>query len=340
MEQQQRQLDRMHQEREAHRLQQQEEMLRQKAQEEMQRRIQYQKEQQLKLQREAQERMLLEQQRLKEEQRKQEEAERQAEEARKREEERRELEKVLAIREEQRRKQKEALETHTAMKEKADSIPINIHLAGCHTLTKLVNHLPFPTPFVPHSNQLKVNVHPDYNSQLENTDMQMAVFLANALAECDVNDVSLKHKEGETNEIDTTSEPALVRNILAHNQRAFDVEPVIGSVNEEPLIPMEILSSHLKEEDAAERHHEGEASTSSQEGNCSRMETGANIDSVKNEGGVNDENINNSNSNMDNNSNSNSILNDQEQTAQLRKQIVSLGKQPKAQQGRKKKDMV
>uniref|UniRef100_A0A914S703 Uncharacterized protein n=1 Tax=Parascaris equorum TaxID=6256 RepID=A0A914S703_PAREQ len=116
-------------------------MQRQKAQEvarqqheEMQRRLAFQKEQQLKLQREVHERMLLEQQRLKEEQRKQsknylrtenlpvrikvdrqstfckplsalshlvqfqEEAQRLAEEARKREEEeRRELEKVMAL---------------------------------------------------------------------------------------------------------------------------------------------------------------------------------------------------------------------------------------------------
>lgn len=67
----------------------------------------------------------------------QEEAQRLAEEARKREEEeRRELEKVMAVREEQKRKQKEALEAHTAMREKAESIPINIHLGGCHALTK------------------------------------------------------------------------------------------------------------------------------------------------------------------------------------------------------------
>ncbi|EJW85575.1 hypothetical protein WUBG_03514 [Wuchereria bancrofti] len=65
------------------------------------------------------------------------------------------MEKVRAIREQQNRKQREAREAFNVMKEKADSFPIPIHLAGCHTLTKLVNHLPFPSLYLPYTNNLK-----------------------------------------------------------------------------------------------------------------------------------------------------------------------------------------
>ncbi|KHN78622.1 Nipped-B-like protein pqn-85 [Toxocara canis] len=353
LEQQQRQLDRMHQEREAARLQQQqqqEEMLRQKAQEaarqqqeEMQRRLAYQKEQQLKLQREAHERMLLEQQRLKEEQRKQEEAQRLAEEARKREEEeRRELEKVMAVREEQKRKQKEALEAHTAMREKADSIPINIHLGGCHALTKLVSHLPFPNPFLPHSNCLRVNVHPDMDAQLAQTDTNIAQYLADAISLIDITDVSLKHTEGESNDLDTNNEPFLVKNILAFNPQAFDVEPPIASTSDEG-IPMEILSSELKEETTA--HPEEQPTTDGLAVEAESAYTQPST-SVQEEAGK-EENCSPNEAPKENTAPAETTpvppkpktIQDQDQT-QLRKQIVSLGKQPKAQQGRKKKDMV
>lgn len=60
-----------------------------------------------------------------------------AEEQRKNEEkERKELEKIMAVREEQKRRQKEAEEAFIVMREKASGFPVPIHLAGCHVLTK------------------------------------------------------------------------------------------------------------------------------------------------------------------------------------------------------------
>ncbi|VDM26771.1 unnamed protein product [Toxocara canis] len=291
-------------------------MLRQKAQEaarqqqeEMQRRLAYQKEQQLKLQREAHERMLLEQQRLKKEQRKQEEAQRLAEEARKREEEeRRELEKVMAVREEQ----------------------------------KLVSHLPFPNPFLPHSNCLRVNVHPDMDAQLAQTDTNIAQYLADAVSLIDITDVSLKHTEGESNDLDTNNEPFLVKNILAFNPQAFDVEPPIASTSDEG-IPMEILSSELKEETTA--HPEEQPTTDGLAVEAESAYTQPST-SVQEEAGK-EENCSPNEAPKENTAPAETTpvppkpktIQDQDQT-QLRKQIVSLGKQPKAQQGRKKKDMV
>lgn len=46
------------------------------------------------------------------------------------------MEKVIAIKEEQKRKQKEAEEAQLAVSEKARSFPASVHLAGCHQLTK------------------------------------------------------------------------------------------------------------------------------------------------------------------------------------------------------------
>lgn len=53
------------------------------------------------------------------------------------------MEKLRAIREQQNRKQREAREAFNIMKEKADSFPIPIHLAGCHTLTKCMIYYQF-----------------------------------------------------------------------------------------------------------------------------------------------------------------------------------------------------
>ena len=46
------------------------------------------------------------------------------------------MEKVMAVREEQKRKQKEAQEAQSAMLAKARSFPASVHLAGCHQLSK------------------------------------------------------------------------------------------------------------------------------------------------------------------------------------------------------------
>uniref|UniRef100_A0A0N5AK59 Nipped-B protein n=1 Tax=Syphacia muris TaxID=451379 RepID=A0A0N5AK59_9BILA len=365
MEQQQRQLDRMHQEREAARIQQKhDELLRQKEeaarlqreqvarlqreealriqQEENQRRLAAQKEQ-----RELQERALMEQQRLREEQKKMEEAVLIAEEAKKREEERRrEMEKVMAIKEEQRRKQREAEEVQLAVSEKAQSFPAPIHLAGCHQLTKLVNYLPFPEPFLPHSNILKAYTEPNKDILLAQSDPYVVTELANAFASVNTYDIKTKHENDEDTEIDVENLPALLKAVYQMNPSVFLTSPPISlsscppqQMNENVLPEQNTvqMACFFNRSDKCETVYAVDSSSVT-------PSTSVKIEAEISSHGSVAENSNviagNNSANPLNSGASNLKVEEDEEQSQLRKQIVSFGKQPKAQQGRKKKDMV
>ncbi|CAG9530698.1 unnamed protein product [Cercopithifilaria johnstoni] len=335
LEQQQRQLDLMHQEREAARLkQQQDELLRQKAealarqqQEEEVRRIAYEKEQQFKQQREAHERLRLEQQRILEEQKRQ-------EEARKLEEQRKEIEKVRAIREQQSRKQREAREAFNIMKEKADSFPIPIHLAGCHTLTKLVNHLPFPSLYLPYTNNLKcetINVLP----RIGPTQKEILIQAVEAISQVETSDVILKHEDGETNDFDMHAAPCFVRELYEINNQAFDVD-IPESVVAPEIIDVAANTSIETEADVMERSAELQEQITLVKEDLVETNGRTDVKSLKMGTAIVSETHTPSFSDI---SKSTTVQED-EQQVQLRRQIVSLGKQPKAQQIRRKKDMV
>ncbi|MCP9261200.1 hypothetical protein DINM_004449 [Dirofilaria immitis] len=321
LEQQQRQLDLMHQEREAALLkqqqdevivtpkaealarQQQEEAARLK-QEEL-RRIAYQKEQQLKQQREAHERLRVEQQRLLEEQKRQ-------EEARKLEEQRKEVEKVRAIQEQQNRKQREAREAFNIMKEKADSFPIPIQLAGCHTLTKLVNHLPFPSLYLPYTNNLKCETIG--LPRIGPTQKKI-----------------LKHEDGETNDFDVHAAPCFVRELYEANHQIFDVD-IPQSVVDPEIIDVATDASIETETDVMEKPTELQQITLEKEDN-EETNTSTEIESLKTEAA----NISETHTPSFSDTPKSTTLQEDEQQVQLRRQIVSLGKQPKAQQIRRKR---
>ncbi|VDK74707.1 unnamed protein product [Litomosoides sigmodontis] len=343
LEQQQRQLDLMHQEREAARLkQQQDELLRQKAealalqqqeeaarlkQEEF-RRIAYQKEQQLKQQREAHERLRLEQQRILEEQKRQ-------EETRKLEEQRKEIEKVRAIREQQNRKQREAREAFNIMKEKADSFPIPIHLAGCHTLTKLVNHLPFPSLYLPYTNNLKcetINV-----PRIGPTQKEVLIQAVEAISQIETSDVILKHEDGETNDFDVLAAPCFVRELYEINSQAFDVD-IPESVVAPEIIDVAANASVEAsiETDVMEKSAELEGQITLAKEDIVESSAMTEVESLKTEA----TNVPETHSSSFSDISKPTTVQEDEQQVQLRRQIVSLGKQPKAQQIRRKKDMV
>ncbi|KAM3720051.1 Nipped-B-like protein [Dirofilaria immitis] len=340
LEQQQRQLDLMHQEREAALLkQQQDELLRQKAealarqqqeeaarlkQEEL-RRIAYQKEQQLKQQREAHERLRMEQQRLLEEQKRQ-------EEARKLEEQRKEVEKVRAIREQQNRKQREAREAFNIMKEKADSFPIPIQLAGCHTLTKLVNHLPFPSLYLPYTNNLKCETIG--LPRIGPTQKEVLIQAVEAISQIEISDVILKHEDGETNDFDVHAAPCFVRELYEANHQIFDVD-IPQSVVDPEIIDVATDASIETETDVMEKPTELQQITLEKEDN-EETNTSTEIESLKTEAA----NISETHTPSFSDTPKSTTLQEDEQQVQLRRQIVSLGKQPKAQQIRRKKDMV
>uniref|UniRef100_A0A915PUN3 Nipped-B protein n=1 Tax=Setaria digitata TaxID=48799 RepID=A0A915PUN3_9BILA len=341
LEQQQRQLDLMHQEREAARLkQQQDELLRQKAealarhqqeeaarlkQEEL-RRVAYQKEQQLKQQREAHERLRLEQQRILEEQKRQ-------EEARRLEEQRKEMEKVRAVREQQNRKQREAREAFNVMKEKADSFPIPIHLAGCHTLTKLVNHLPFPSLYLPYTNNLKCETIGV--PRIGPTQKEILIQAVEAISQIETSDVILKHEDGETNDFDVHAAPCFVRELYEINHQAFDVDIPENVASE--LIDVAASASIESETDVMmEKPAELQEQIMLAKEEIAETGSATEVETFKTEGTSVSETFTPSLSDTP----KSITLQEDEQQVQLRRQIVSLGKQPKAQQVRRKKDMV
>ncbi|KAK6104387.1 Sister chromatid cohesion C-terminus family protein [Brugia pahangi] len=342
LEQQQRQLDLMHQEREAARLQQQQdELLRQKAealarqqqeeaarlkQEEL-RRIAYQKEQQLKQQREAHEKLRLEQQRILEEQKRQ-------EEARKLEEQRKEMEKVRAIREQQNRKQREAREAFNVMKEKADSFPIPIHLAGCHTLTKLVNHLPFPSLYLPYTNNLKCETIG--LPRIGPTQKEILIQAIEAISQIETSDVLLKHEDGETNDFDVHAAPCFVRELYEINHQAFDID-IPHNVVAPDIIDVAASASIETETDVmVEKPAEPQEQITLAKEDTAKTSATTKVESLKMEA----TSVSETHTPSFSNTPKSTTLQEDEQQVQLRRQIVSLGKQPKAQQIRRKKDMV
>uniref|UniRef100_A0A158Q833 Nipped-B protein n=1 Tax=Elaeophora elaphi TaxID=1147741 RepID=A0A158Q833_9BILA len=342
LEQQQRQLDLMHQEREAARLkQQQDELLRQKAealarqqqeeaarlkQEEL-RRIAYQKEQQLKQQREAHERLRVEQQRILEEQKRQ-------EEVRKLEEQRKEMEKVRAIREQQNRKQREAREAFNVMKEKADSFPIPIHLAGCHTLTKLVNHLPFPSLYLPYTNNLKcetVSV-----PRVGPTQKEILIQAVEAISQIETSDVVLKHEDGETNDFDVHAAPCFVRELYEINNQAFDVDIPQTVVAPEIMNVATSASIETETDVMVEKSAELQGQITLPKEDIAETSATAEVESLK----IEATSVSETHTPSFSDTSKSTTAQEDEQQVQLRRQIVSLGKQPKAQQTRRKKDMV
>uniref|UniRef100_A0A1I8EA76 Nipped-B protein n=1 Tax=Wuchereria bancrofti TaxID=6293 RepID=A0A1I8EA76_WUCBA len=335
LEQQQRQLDLMHQEREAARLQQQQdELLRQKAealarqqqeeaarlkQEEL-RRIAYQKEQQLKQQREAHERLRLEQQRILEEQKRQ-------EETRKLEEQRKEMEKVRAIREQQNRKQREAREAFNVMKEKADSFPIPIHLA-------VVNHLPFPSLYLPYTNNLKCETIG--LPRIGPTQKEILIQAIEAISQIETSDVLLKHEDGETNDFDVHAAPCFVRELYEINHQAFDID-IPQSVVAPEIIDVAASASIETETDVmVEKPTELQEQITLAKEDTAKTSATTEVEPLKMEATSVSETHTLSFSDIP----KSTTLQEDEQQVQLRRQIVSLGKQPKAQQIRRKKDMV
>uniref|UniRef100_A0A0N4V606 Nipped-B protein n=1 Tax=Enterobius vermicularis TaxID=51028 RepID=A0A0N4V606_ENTVE len=317
----------LRQKEEAARLQR-EETLRQ--QEENQRRLAAQKEQ-----RELQGRLLMEQQRIREEQKKREQALLLAEEARKREEERKkEMEKVIAIKEEQKRKQKEAEEAQLAVSEKARSFPASVHLAGCHQLTKLISHLPFPGPFLPYSSILKVYGDPNKDVLLAQTDSYAVNELTNALASVNAFDIKTKHEDNEDNVTDFACLPNLLKSIYqtdASVRLVFSTTPEVDMANcnastieVQPENQLQVPSDKCETLYAVDER--GVVASTSAKADMDEFVQSSNA-------------LNNNETTVDTEIPRLTAEEVEEQT-QLRKQIVSLGKQPKAQQGRKKKDMV
>ncbi|EJD74524.1 CBR-PQN-85 protein, variant [Loa loa] len=219
------------------------------------------------------------------------------------------------------------------MKEKADSFPIPIHLAGCHTLTKLVNHLPFPSPYLPYTNNLKCETIGQ--PRIGPTQKEILMQAVEAISQIETSDVLLKHEDGETNDFDVHAAPCFVRELYEINHQTFDVD-IPQSVVAPEIIDAAASASIETETDVMEKPAELQEQITLAKDTAETSAT-IEVESLQTEAASISETCKPSFSDTPKKE---TTLQEDEQQVQLRRQIVSLGKQPKAQQIRRKKDMV
>ncbi|CAK5042479.1 unnamed protein product [Meloidogyne enterolobii] len=126
------------------------------------------------------------------------------------------------------RRQLSARERTQGIQEKLQSIPDPIHLAGCHTLSKVNNFIPFPSETI---SSTALSCFDQHQAQmvLSNRDPLLADYLATLLSDSTDNlrEIELKKMDDESNDqlIGISPPPPLVEAIQLISQFAFSVEP-------------------------------------------------------------------------------------------------------------------
>ncbi|KAK0394945.1 hypothetical protein QR680_001025 [Steinernema hermaphroditum] len=263
---------------------------------------------------EAEERQRLEEQRLLDEKRK------------------RELEERARVEQEMKRKQQELEEASKELAYKLSQFPEPFHFASIHPLTKLGHHLPFPEEDMRSSFMLPVMNFGENSLEalLAKVDKNLLNEISNALLDVtpEIGDIEMKSIEQEEFSAEDYI-PDLVRQVNDFNIDNFTIESApgldfediastaladdqvekmeLGSYAELPKV-QEKITPAITAAPAAPVVCEPQPSTSA----CQSVPASVITDAP-------------------------STSRDQ---SQLRKQIVSVGKQPKAQQNRRKKDML
>lgn len=295
--------------------QQQEELARQRQKEAEERAEQQRIEQELMIQREKERQEHL---------RQQEEAARLAEEQRRREEaERLEKEKLMRIRDEQLRERRKNETVQKEMMTRMQHIGNPLTLISTHFLSDLKEMVPLPCENLAQSKLPVVYPHDEIDEALNRVDASAVSVIAECLSKVDVSDIRtrLDMYETENNDLPLSIMPAIIRNVIEMNSQAFDVEPehegevdmiTIQDAFVQDGPPRVLVQQQEKVKQAAAikpvptSYMTNEPSTSTDVGEAPKVQI--NIDS--------------------------------KEAAKLRKQMISMGKCPKASNQRKKRDMV
>lgn len=144
------------------------------------------------------------------------------EERERKEQTRRENEQIQS---ELRKRRQDATEFTAAMQERLDAIPEPLHLATCHTLSKVGSYLPLPSECASTSETLPI-YQPYSNLAKMNATQPMVEYLAALLNTCmnEINDIELKHEEGEINDLELNEMSSLCRAIHETDPNALNVE--------------------------------------------------------------------------------------------------------------------
>uniref|UniRef100_A0A1I7Z9A1 Nipped-B protein n=1 Tax=Steinernema glaseri TaxID=37863 RepID=A0A1I7Z9A1_9BILA len=287
-----------------------------------------QKELQRRQQREEAYKAQMKQKRLEAEERQRQEEQRLLEEKRRREQEER-----TRVEQEMKRKQAELEEASKELQHKLSLFPEPLHFGSIHPLTKLGHHLPFPEEDMRSSYLLPVMNFSERNKELllkkveQNLLNGISIALLDVTAE--IGDIEMKSIEQEEFSVnDCHGIPDLIRqvndfnidNFTVESAPGLDFEDIASTALADDQVEKMGLSSYTELTKAQEKPVkplsavpttpaacEAQPSTSAQSAPMSAVTDVA------------------------------TISRDQ---SQLRKQMVSVGKQPKAQQNRRKKDML
>ncbi|CAJ0573496.1 unnamed protein product, partial [Mesorhabditis spiculigera] len=151
-----------------------------------------------------------------------EEAARQAEIERLRlEAERREREQLEKVQAEQQAKAREAEKNQHELEERGAKLPAPYTMLGT-PITNLLTLISFPSENLANSQMLRI-CQPNELGALNNTDPTLVANICDALAACDVNDIKMR-QDFETNETAFDQLPPLIKAVLQHRADALDVE--------------------------------------------------------------------------------------------------------------------
>ncbi|WKX93369.1 hypothetical protein Q1695_010984 [Nippostrongylus brasiliensis] len=301
--------------------QQQEELLRQQRIKEAE---EQQRQRELLAQREKEQQELLKQQ---------EEAARIAEEKRRQEEaERRKLEELRKVREEQLRKQQEAQQAQKDMRERVDQVQAGqaLTLVATHFNTSYVKLVPFPSENMANSKLPSVCDAATMKSLLDTSDPALVQMVSQALSNVDVSDTRTRMDthDGipESNDLPLDLMPPVISSVMSVNCNALDVEPEHNMEAPEHLLSDMELDPARALNAAAPVPVQPPCTTSSstpvQQPTVTPTPDKPSTSSAGEDGSFV------------------APLLEGRDNIQLRRQMASVGKQPKASQQRKKRDQV
>uniref|UniRef100_A0A7I4Y7D1 Nipped-B protein n=1 Tax=Haemonchus contortus TaxID=6289 RepID=A0A7I4Y7D1_HAECO len=297
--------------------QQQEELLRQQRIKEAE---EQQRQRELQAQREKEQQELL---------KKQEEERRLAEEKRRQEEaERRKIEELRRVREEQLRKQKEAQKALNEMRDRVEQVQAGqaLTLVATHFNTSYTKLVPFPNENMINSKLPTVCDATTMKSLLETSDPILVQMISQALSSVDVSDTRTRMDthDGipESNDLPLDLMPPVIRAVMSVNCNALDVEPEHNMEAPEHLLnDMELDPTRALNDAAAP------AAPASCEATPAVQKPTVTPDKPSTSSANEDSSF------------IAPVLEGRDNT-QLRRQMASVGKQPKASQQRKKRDQV
>ncbi|CAD5216331.1 unnamed protein product [Bursaphelenchus xylophilus] len=127
------------------------------------------------------------------------------------------------IEESWKKSQATASETNAQMQSRIDAIPEPVHLAGCHTLTKVAKLLPFPNECSATSEVLPIGPLPNQSLPIDNETAQYLVKLLNS-SMTEINLVELRHQEEERNDLSLNEMSSVCLAIHNIDPNALNVE--------------------------------------------------------------------------------------------------------------------